>query len=123
MEERIDFEVMVYSIHMGEKILMVTTEQVAGREIAQVLGLVRGNTIHTRHVGSDIVASFRSLIGGEIKGYVKAFNTAREEATLRMLSEAQALGANAVIGMRYSTSQVAGGGAEILAYGTAVKLR
>ncbi len=103
--------------------IITTTEQVAGREVAQVLGLVKGNTIQTRHIGSDIVAGLKSLIGGEIKSYVKAFTAAREEATARMVAEAQALGADAVVCARYSTSQIMAGGAEILAYGTAVKLR
>ncbi len=104
-------------------IIITTTELVAGREVVETLGLVKGNTIYTRHIGSDIVASLRSVIGGEIKGYVKAFVSARDEATKRMLLEAEGLGADAIVCMRYSTSQVAGGGAEILAYGTAVKLR
>lgn len=104
-------------------IILTTTEQVAGREAGQVLGLVKGSTIRTRHVGSDIMAAFRSLIGGEVKGYVIALNDARREATDRMVEEAEAMGADAIICMRYSTSQVMTGGAEILAYGTAVKLR
>ncbi|MCE9643982.1 YbjQ family protein [Candidatus Parcubacteria bacterium] len=103
--------------------LITTTESVAGREVSQVLGLVKGNTIQTRHIGSDIVSGLKSIVGGEIKGYVKAMNIAREEATTRMLEEARALGADAIICTRYSTSQVMTGGAEILAYGTAVKLR
>lgn len=105
------------------QIFITTTEQVAGREVYEVLGLVKGSTIRTRHVGSDIMAALRSLIGGEVKGYVVAFNEARAEATKRMLEEAQSLGADAVICTRYSTSQIMTGGAEILAYGTAVKLR
>jgi uncharacterized protein YbjQ (UPF0145 family) len=103
--------------------LISTTEAIAGREIAQVLGLVKGNTVQTRHIGSHIVAGLMSIIGGEVTGYVKAITTAREEATDRMLSEAHALGADAVICMRYSTSQIMNGAAEILAYGTAVKLK
>lgn len=108
---------------MNTSILITTTESVAGREVSQVLGLVKGNTIQTRHIGSDIVSGLKSIVGGEIKGYVKAMNIAREEATTRMLEEARALGADAIICTRYSTSQVMTGGAEILAYGTAVKLR
>ena len=104
-------------------IILATTEQIAGREVGQVLGLVKGSTIRTRHVGSDIMAGLRSLIGGEVKGYVIALNDARREATDRMVEEAEAMGADAIICMRYSTSQVMTGGAEILAYGTAVKLR
>lgn len=108
---------------MDKNILITTTEAIAGREVVQVLGLVKGSTIRTRHVGSDIVAAFRSLVGGEVKGYVIAFNDAREEATSRMLDDARKLDADAIICMRYSTSQIMTGGAEMLAYGTAVKLR
>jgi uncharacterized protein YbjQ (UPF0145 family) len=104
-------------------IIITTTESVSGREISETLGLVKGNTIQTRHIGSDIMAGLKSLIGGEIKGYVVAFTRAREQATERMLAEAEALGADAIVCARYSTSQIMNGGAEILAYGTAVKLR
>jgi uncharacterized protein YbjQ (UPF0145 family) len=104
-------------------ILITTTENIAGREVSQVLGLVKGSTIRTRHIGSDIMAGLKSLVGGEIRGYVVAFNDARSEATKRMLDEAKALGADAIICTRYSTSQIMAGGAEILAYGTAVKLQ
>ena len=108
---------------MSKNIILSTTENIAGREVVEVLGLVKGSTIRTRHVGSDIMAGLKSLIGGEIKGYVIALNDARSEATHRMVGEAEAMGADAVVCMRYSTSQVLSGGAEILAYGTAVKLR
>lgn len=108
---------------MENNILLATTEAIEGREIVEVLGLVTGNTIQTRHIGSDIGAGLKSIIGGEIKGYVKAMTMARQEATKRMMDDARTLGADAVVGMRYSTSQVIANGAEILAYGTAVKLR
>src|SRR3989338_9589262 len=101
---------------MQKHILLSTTEHIAGREVQETLGLVKGNTIRTRHLGSDIVSGLKSLIGGEIKGYVKALTTAREEATTRMVDEAAALGADAIICARYSTSQIMNGGAEILAY-------
>jgi uncharacterized protein YbjQ (UPF0145 family) len=104
-------------------IIMATTETVAEREIGTTLGLVRGNTIRARHVGSDIGAALKSLVGGEIRGYVKAMTDAREEATMRMLEEAAALGADAVVGVRFTTAQIMAGSAEILAYGTAVTLR
>jgi uncharacterized protein YbjQ (UPF0145 family) len=106
-----------------ENIILVTTEAVPGRETVQALGLVKGNTVQTRHIGSDILSGLKSIIGGEIKGYVIAFTRAREEATERMLAEAEELGADAVICVRYSTSQIMNGAAEILAYGTAVKLK
>jgi uncharacterized protein YbjQ (UPF0145 family) len=104
-------------------ILITTTEVVAGREIAEVLGLVKGNTVQTRHIGSHLVAGLKTIVGGEVRGYVKAITAAREEATERMLAEAAALGADAVVCFRYSTSQIMDGGAEVLAYGTAVKLK
>ena len=104
-------------------ILLTTTENIAGKEVAETLGLVKGTTIQTRHVGSHIVAGLMTIIGGEVRGYVKAVTAAREEATSRMLKEAEAMDADAVICLRYSTSQIMSGGAEILVYGTAVKLR
>jgi uncharacterized protein YbjQ (UPF0145 family) len=106
-----------------KKILIVTTEVVSGQEITDMLGLVKGSTVQTRHVGSHILAALIALIGGEVKGYVKAVTAAREEATSRMLSEARALGADAIVCTRYSTSQIMSGAAEILAYGTAVKFK
>lgn len=112
-----------YNRGMKKDMLMTTTEQVAGKEVAEVLGLVDGNTIQTRHLGTHIVAALTTLVGGEVKGYVRAVSTAREEATGRMVEKASALGADAIICVRYSTSQVMNGGAEILVYGTAVKFR
>lgn len=108
---------------MKTNILISTTEAIAGREVSQVLGLVKGNTVQTRHIGSHIVAGLTTIVGGEVTGYVKAITTAREEATERMLDEARALGADAIIATRFSTSQIMNGAAEILAYGTAVKLK
>lgn len=108
---------------MKNNILISTTEAISGREVGQVLGLVKGNTVQTRHIGSHIVAGLTTIVGGEVKGYVKAITMAREEATDRMVAEAVALGADAIICMRYSTSQIMGGAAEILAYGTAVKFK
>lgn len=106
-----------------QKTLIVTTESIPGREITEVLGTVKGNTIRSRHVGSDIGASLKSLIGGEIRGYVKALQDARVEAEARMSVEADELGADAIVTTRYATSQVMAGAAEILVYGTAVKLK
>lgn len=103
--------------------MITTTESVPACEIVEILGMVKGNTIRTRHIGSDITAGLKSIVGGEIKGYVKAFADAREEAESRMIAEAEKLGADAIVGARYATSQIMNGGAEILAYGTAVKLR
>lgn len=103
--------------------LMSTTFEIAGREIGETLGVARGNTIRSRHIGSDIVSSLKGVVGGEIKGYVKAMNEARDEATKRMVEEATNMGADAIVGVRYTTSSVMAGAAEILAYGTAVKLK
>lgn len=106
-----------------KKEFIVTTEGIAGKEVIEVLGTVKGNTIRARHIGSDIGASLKSLVGGEIRGYVKALQDAREEAEGRMIAEAEALEADAILMTRYATSQVMGNAAEILVYGTAVKLR
>lgn len=103
--------------------IITTTEFVPGKEVSEILGLVRGNTIRARHIGSDITAGLKTLVGGEIKSYVKAMTDAREEALERMLKNAEELNADAVIGVKFTTSQIMTGAAEILAYGTAVKLR
>lgn len=100
--------------------LLVTTDAVPGHRVTKVLGLVRGNTIRARHVGSDIFAVFKTLVGGEIEGYTKMMAESREQSLDRMRAEAVARGANAIVGMRVTTSTVMQGAAEILAYGTAV---
>jgi len=102
--------------------LLITTETIKGREITEVLRLVRGNTIRARHMGRDIMAGLRNIVGGEIKEYTRMLSQARNQAVERMVKEAEELGADAVIGMRFTTSQTMSGAAEILAYGTAVKL-
>lgn len=102
---------------------VVTTETVQGYEITESLGLVRGNTIRARHVGSDIMAGLRTIVGGEIHEYAKLLGEAREQAIDRMLDEARELGADGVVGVRFSTSVIINNAAEMLAYGTAVKLK
>lgn len=102
---------------------MVTTNEVAGKEISEVIGLVRGNTIRARHLGRDIAAFLRNIIGGEVKDYTKMMSEAREQALDRMTAEAESLGADAIIAVRFSTSFIMQGAAELLVYGTAVKLR
>jgi len=97
--------------------------KIAGKEIEKDLGLVRGNTIRARHVGKDIMAGMRNIVGGEVKEYTGMISDAREEALTRMAKEAERLDADAVVNIRFTTSQVMGGAAEILAYGTAVKLK
>lgn len=102
--------------------IVSTSEQIAGRRVTRVLGLVRGNTIRTRHLGKDIMAGLRGVVGGEVPEYTKLFGESREQAIDRMVEEAEAIGADAVIGVRLTTSMVMSTAAELLAYGTAVKL-
>ena len=104
------------------RILVATTDALPGHDIVEVLGVVRGNTIRARHVGRDILAVFRNMVGGEIKDYTKMLGESREQAIDRMVDQAIAMGANAVVGMRFTTSTVMQGAAELLAYGTAVIL-
>ena len=99
---------------------LYTIESVPGKEIT-ALGLVKGATVQTKHFGKDFLAGFKNLVGGEIKSYTEMLNEARQIATDRMVAEAQALGADAVVGVRYASSEVMQGAAEVFAYGTAVK--
>ena len=101
---------------------VVTTEQIEGKKITETLGLVRGSTIRARHMGRDIMAGLRTIVGGEIKEYTVMLAQAREEALQRMVEQAEKMGANAVVGARFATSMVMSGAAEMLAYGTAVKV-
>lgn len=103
--------------------ILATTESVPGHEVERVLGLVRGNTVRAKHLGKDIVATLRNLVGGEIGEYSEMMVEARNEAINRMVEQARAQGADAIIGVRLVTAQVAAASAELLAYGTAVKLR
>ena len=100
--------------------IMVNTDSIAGKKIIKNLGLVKGNTIRARHLGRDIMAGFRHMVGGEISDYTKMMAEAREQALDRMAEEAEKRGANAIIGLRFSTSYIMSGAAEILVYGTAV---
>jgi uncharacterized protein YbjQ (UPF0145 family) len=100
--------------------LLATTDTIPGKTITQCLGLVRGNTIRARNAGKDLQATLRNLVGGEIVEYTKLLAEAREQALDRMVEEARRLGANAIVGVQFSTSEVATHAAEILAYGTAV---
>ncbi len=102
------------------KIILVTTPTVPEKRIVQTLGLVRGNTIRARHVGKDIMAALRNLVGGEVTEYAKLLAESREQALDRMIEQAEALGANAVTGVQFQTSVIMGGAAEMMAYGTAV---
>jgi uncharacterized protein YbjQ (UPF0145 family) len=100
--------------------IMVTTDFVPGKTIKKTFGLVRGNTIRARHLGRDIVAFLRNIVGGEIKDYTKMMAESREQAIDRMIGEAEELGANAIINIRFTTSMIMQSASEILAYGTAV---
>lgn len=100
--------------------IITTTETIKGRKIVQTLGLVKGNTIRARHIGRDILALLRNIVGGEIYDYTKLLAEAREQSIDRMIADAQRLGANAVVEVRFATSVLMGGAAELLAYGTAV---
>ena len=101
--------------------MIVTTNlEIAGKRIVKTVGLVKGNTIRARHLGRDIAAVFRNIVGGEVREYTKLIAEAREQAIDRMVDDAKAKGANAIIMVRFSTSQVMQGAAELLAYGTAV---
>jgi uncharacterized protein YbjQ (UPF0145 family) len=102
--------------------ILATTSEIPGNRVAETLGLVRGNTIRARHAGKDIMAVLRNLAGGEVKEYTKMLAESREQAIDRMVEEAQALGADAIIGLRFQTSMVMAGAAEMLCYGTAVLL-
>ena len=100
--------------------IITTTETIKGKKIVRTLGLAKGNTIRARHIGRDILALMRNIVGGEITDYTKLLAEAREQSLDRMTAEAQRLGANAVVSIRFATSVLMGGAAELLAYGTAV---
>lgn len=102
---------------------LYTTSEVVGEGIDETLGLVRGNTIRARNLGRDVLAGLRNLVGGEIKDYTEMLSGAREEAISRMVDEAEELGADGIVEIRFTTSQTMGGAAEILVYGTAVKFK
>ena len=102
--------------------IVVTTEQIEGKKTTETLGLVKGSTIRARHMGRDIMAGLRTIVGGEIKEYTVMLAQAREEALHRMIEQAEKMDANAILSTRFVTSMVMSGAAEIVAYGTAVKV-
>ena len=102
--------------------ILVNTDYISGKEL-EMLGLVKGSTIQTKNVGKDILQSFKNLVGGELKEYNEMMNEARALATKRMVEEAENLGADAIVNIRYASSTIAQGAAEVIAYGTAVKFR
>jgi uncharacterized protein YbjQ (UPF0145 family) len=101
-------------------LIITNLEDVPGKKIARHLGLVKGSTVRAKHIGRDIMAGFKNIVGGEIKSYTQLMNDARDEAIERMVQEAKELGANAVVNVRLSTASIMQGAAEIFAYGTAV---
>jgi len=101
--------------------IVVTSDYVPGHRVTEAVGVVRGSTIRTKHIGKDLMAGLRSLVGGEVKEYTEMLIEARSESMNRMVAQAEKLDADAVINLRYMTSQVMSGAAELLAYGTAVK--
>ncbi|MFV8826954.1 YbjQ family protein [Alkalihalobacterium sp. APHAB7] len=103
--------------------LVVNTEQVVGKEIEFSLGVVKGNTVQARHIGKDIMGGLRNIVGGRMKEYEEMFIDARNYAEQEMIREAEALGADAIVNVRYTTSSIMEGSSEILVYGTAVKFK
>ena len=97
-----------------------TVETIPGKEVVEYLGLVQGSTVRAKHLGRDFMASLKNIVGGELKGYTELLNDARSQAMERMQEQANQLGANAVINVRFSTSSISQGAAELFAYGTAV---
>lgn len=102
--------------------LLSNTETIPGKAIAEFYGVVSGSTVRAKHVGRDIAAALKNLVGGELKGYTELLNDARTQAIDRMVAQAESVGANAVVNVRFSTSSVAQGAAELFAYGTAVRV-
>jgi len=102
--------------------ILTSTDEIKGREIKEVLGLVKGNTVRARHVGQDFMAFLRNIVGGEVRNYTKLIAESREQAIDRMIAEAEGLGADAIVGVRLITASIMQGSSELLAFGTAVKL-
>ncbi len=103
--------------------IISNTESIPGRQIVEFYGVVTGNTVRAKHVGRDIMAGLKNIVGGELKGYTELLQDSRKEATDRMIEQAQSMGANAVVNVRFATSSISQGAAELFAYGTAVKVQ
>jgi len=106
----------------GAAMIISNTESIPGRRIVEFYGVVTGNTVRAKHVGRDIMAGLKNIVGGELKGYTELLQDSRKEATDRMIEQAQSMGANAVVNVRFATSSISQGAAELFAYGTAVKV-
>jgi uncharacterized protein YbjQ (UPF0145 family) len=102
--------------------IISNTESVPGRTIVEFYGVVTGNTVRAKHVGRDIMAGLKNIVGGELKGYTELLQDSRKEATDRMIEQAESMGANAVVNIRFATSSISQGAAELFAYGTAVRV-
>ena len=103
--------------------IVVNTDAVPGYEIVEIKGMVQGNTVRAKHLGRDIAAGFKNMVGGELKGYTELLTESRREAMTRMMQQAEQLGANAILNVRFSTSAITSGASEMLAYGTAAVVR
>jgi uncharacterized protein YbjQ (UPF0145 family) len=110
------------NLSKGEFVILTNIESVPGRKIVRHLGLVSGSTVRSKHVGRDIMAGLKNIVGGELKGYTELLEDSRQEAIKRMQAQAAAIGANAVVNVRFSTSSVAAGAAELYVYGTALQI-
>ncbi|MDR2933707.1 MAG: heavy metal-binding domain-containing protein [Rickettsiales bacterium] len=104
------------------KMIVSTTDEISGYKIKSVLGIVQGNTVQSKHIGRDLMAGLKGIIGGEIRGYTELLNESRDIAVERMIANAKKLGANAIVGVRFSTAAIVPTAAEIMVYGTAVKI-
>ncbi len=103
--------------------IISNTETIPGRQTVEFYGIVTGNTVRAKHVGRDIMAGLKNIVGGELKGYTELLQDSRKEATDRMIEQAESMGANAVVNVRFATSSISQGAAELFAYGTAVKVQ
>ena len=103
--------------------IVVNTDAVPGYDVVEIKGMVQGNTVRAKHLGRDIAAGFKNMVGGELKGYTELLTESRREATTRMMQQAEQLGANAILNVRFSTSAITSGASEMLAYGTAAVVR
>jgi uncharacterized protein YbjQ (UPF0145 family) len=103
--------------------IVVNTETIPGHQIVEMKGMVQGNTVRAKHAGRDIMAGLKNIVGGELKGYTELLTESRREATQRMMAQAEQLGANAVVNVRFTTSAVTAGASELYAYGTAVVIQ
>jgi uncharacterized protein YbjQ (UPF0145 family) len=103
--------------------ILVTTDTIPGKEIKESLGIVKGQVVQSKHIGKDFMAGLKTVVGGEIEGYTEMIAEAREIATSRMIEEANRMGADAIVGIRYGSSAIMDGASEMLAYGTAVKIK